>query len=223
MDDRLIRAQTALYEKDGKTALQLTDEILESDEHNSQAWFLAMQCFQFLYPIDGYDAENELTCARYAIRFAAPKEKYRMKKQVYLFFLEKILTVLQRDADVLADGKELLGFYQRTVYFDAAGAAEKTRAHDESVMSAVQKSFAYCEALFDFIPDSAIRASRELSNKATEVAQAWKRTYGFVAMRVGLYHLELTQEQISGAKDRYARYLRAVKNGEEILKETVFL
>ncbi|MBQ8161107.1 MAG: hypothetical protein IJ083_10185, partial [Clostridia bacterium] len=143
----------------------------------------------------------------------------QMRKNVYSFLMTKILDVLERDAEVLADGRALIGFYQRTVYFDAAGAAEKTRLQDEPIMNAVTKSFAYCEALFDFIPDSFLRRNRVLNSKAAEIARQWQTTYSYLAMRVGLYHMELTPEQIHDGLARYARYLRAVDNREAMMQE----
>ena len=222
MNDLILQAEEALYRKDGQTALQITDRLLEQDEGNSKAWFIAMQCFQFIYPIDQYNAENELSCARFAIRSASKEQKYQMKKQVYSFLLEKILAVLKRDAEVLADCRDVLGFYQRTVYFDASGAAEKTRAYDEPVQNAVEKSFSYCEQLFDFIPDSAIRGSRKLNQIAEEIACQWKTTCNYLVMRLGLFHFQLTPEQMNATQMTYTRYLRAVKNKEEMLQKPLF-
>ena len=219
MDDLLQKAQEALYRKDGRAALDFVRQLLDREERNSQAWFVAMQCFQLIYPIEQYDASNELTCAKYAIRFAAKENRYHLRKSIYSFFMTKILEVLRRDAEVLSDGRELIGFYQRTVYFDATGAAEKTRQQDAPVMDAVNKSFAYCEALFDFIPDSFLRRNQSLNARAAEIARQWQTTYSYVAMRAGLYHLELTPEQIRYGLCRYARYLRAVKNGEALIRE----
>ena len=159
------------------------------------------------------------TCAEYAIRFTRKENKYQMRKNVYSFLMTKILEVLRKDAAVLSDERTLIGFYQRTVYFDASGAAEKTRLQDEPVMNAVTKSFAYCEALFNFIPDSFLRRNKALNEKAAEIARQWQTTYSYVAMRVGLYHLELTREQIHYGLSRYARYLRAVKNREALMQE----
>ena len=221
MDDRLNQAQDALRRKDGKTALEIVDQVLEQDETCSQAWLIAMQCFQFIYPIEAYQAENELNCARYAIRYAPKEKKYKVRKQVYLFLMNKILDVLRRDADVLADGRSMLNFYQRTVYFDASGAAEKTRNEDKPVMSAVLNSFTFCHEIFNFIPDSAIRSNVELNRKAAEVAHQWQKTYSYVALRVGLYHCELPRKDIQEALRVYARYLRAVRGKEEIMKVTV--
>lgn len=221
MDEMLRQAQEALRRKDGKTALAIADQILEHDETCSQAWLIAMQCFQLIYPIEQYDAQNELNCARYAIRFASKEKKYGVRKRVYLFLMDKILDVLCRDADVLADARELLSFYQRTAYFDARGAAEKTRAHDKDVMDAVLRSFSYCAQLFDFIPDSAVRGNAQLNRKAAEIAQQWQKTYSLVAMRVGLYHCEMPAGDIREALRTYARYLRAVRDKEEIMKAPV--
>ena len=219
MNDLLLKAQEALYRKNGRAALEYARQLLDQEETNSRAWLIAMQCFQLIYPIDQYDASNELTCAAYAIRFASKENKYQMRKTVYSFLMTKILDVLRRDAEVLSDGRDLIGFYQRTVYFDAAGAAEKTRLQDEPIMNAVTRSFAYCEALFDFIPDSFLRRNNALNDKAAEIARQWQTTYSYIAMRVGLYHLELTREQIHYGLNRYARYLRAVKNGEALMRE----
>lgn len=219
MDELLRRAEEALRNRDGRAALEAADKALEQDETCSRAWWISLRCFQYLYPIDQYDSQNELTCARYAIRFCPKPEKYRMRKQIYQFLADKVLDVLKRDAEVLADGREILGFYQRTVYFDASGAAQKTREKDEPVMRAVEKSFSYCEAIFDFIPDSAVRGSRELNRKAAEIGKQWERTYGYLVLRAGLYHMTLPEEQIRTAHRVRERYLRAVKDREEILKK----
>ena len=217
----LQQAKEALRSGDGQTALSLADRVLEENEANWEAWYIAMQCFQLIYPIDAYDAANELECARCAIRSAPREQKYQVRKLVYTFLLDKVLAVLERDGQVLSDGRELLGFYQRTAYFDAAGAPAKTREKDEPVLSAVRRSFDYCLALFDMIPDSALRRSAALNRKAAAVADQWQKTVSLLALRLGLYRHELTREQVRGALRVYGRYLRAVKGKEAVMARTV--
>ncbi|MBQ1493102.1 MAG: hypothetical protein IIZ39_14185, partial [Blautia sp.] len=155
--EKLEMARAALHHKEGEKALTLLNEILEEDESCSDAWFLAMQCFQLLYPLEELKAEDELACARYAIRYA-PKEKKRQRQlSVYQFLLDKVKGVLKRDALLLADGKELLSFYQRETYFDAAGAPRKTFEKDKPLLEAVMHTLDYCEELFAFIPGSQIK------------------------------------------------------------------
>ena len=58
MNDLLFKAQEALYNRDGRAALDYARQLLDKEETNSQAWFIAMQCFQLIYPIEQYDASN---------------------------------------------------------------------------------------------------------------------------------------------------------------------
>ena len=217
----LLEARKALQNGDGQTALSLADRMLEENEANWEAWYIAMQCFQLIYPIDAYDAANELECARCAIRYAPHEQKYQVRKLVYTFLLDKVAAVLERDGQVLSDARELLGFYQRTSYFDATGAPAKTREKDEPVLAAIHRSFAYCQALFEMIPDSAIRRSAALNQKAAAVADQWQKTIGYLALRMGLYRYELTREQVQKALQMYGRYLRTVKNKEKIMEKPV--
>lgn len=217
----LRQAEEALRRGDGHTALQLADQALEQDEGCWEAWYIAMQCFQLIYPIDNYDASNELECARCAIRCAPKERKYRVRKQVYQFLLDKIIDVLKRDAEVLADGRELLGSFQRAAYFDATGAPGKIRQEDAPVIEAVQRSFAYCMALFEAIPDGALRRSAALNAKAAAAADQWQKTVSFLALRMGLYRCQMSREQIREALKTYGRYLRAVKGREAIMAKTV--
>lgn len=217
----LRQAEEALRRGDGKTALQLADQVLEQDECNWEAWYIAMQCFQLIYPIDACDAANELECARYAIRFAPKEKKYRVRKQVYTFLMDKIIGVLQRSAEVLSDGRELLNEYQRMAYFDASAASQKTREMDAPVLAAVQRSFTYCQELFEAIPDSTIRRSAAMNAKAAEVAQQWQRTVSYLALRIGLYRCQMSRENVQDALRIYGRYLRAVKGKEVIMQRTV--
>lgn len=217
----LRQAEEALRRGDGQTALRLADQALEQDEQNWEAWYIAMQCFQLIYPIEDCDAANELECARYAIRFAPKEKKYRVRKQVYTFLMDKILGVLQRSAEVLADGRELLNEYQRQAYFDASAASQKAREMDAPVLSAVQHSFTYCQALFEAIPDSAIRRNVALNAKAAEVAQQWQKTVSCLAMRIGLYRCQMSRENVQDALRVYGRYLRAVRDKEAIMQRTV--
>lgn len=221
MNELLARAREALLRQDGRTALTLADQALEQDETCSEAWLIAMQSFQLFLPIDAYEPENELRCARYAIRFAPKAQKAAVRRQVYPFLLGKVLEVLRRDAQVLSDGRELVSFYQKTAYFDASGAAEKARLHDQPVIQAVQRSFAYCEALFAAVPPSAIRRSRRLNDMAAQIADQWQKTYSFYAMRMGMVRCEMTPEGIRDGLRQYALYLRAVRGAEEIIRRPV--
>ena len=221
MNDLLIRASEALHQQDGKAALEWADKALEQDETRFEAWLIAMQSFQLFLPIDAYDSQNELNCARYAIRFAPKAEKSRVRRQVYTFLLGKVLEVLRRDAEVLSDGRELVSFYQRTAYFDASGASEKARLHDKPVMEAVEKSFAYCKALFAAVPASAIRRSRALNDQASAIAAQWQMTYSYYAMRMGMVSCTMTSEGIQDGLRVYAQFLSPVKGAEEIISKTV--
>ena len=221
MNELLRQADEALHAQDGRKALELTDAILAEDERCWQAWLIALRSFQLILPIDACDAQNELTCARWAVRFAPKEEKRRVKKQVWTFLYGRILDVLKRDAEVLADARELVGFYQRTVYYDATGAARKTLEHDQPVREAVLRTFDYCDALFDAVPDSEVRRGAMLNRQAAEIAEAWAHTYSCYAMRLGLCHCEMTREGIQEGLKRYARYLRCVRGREDIIRKTV--
>lgn len=221
MEELLDEALEALGRKDGPRAMQLAQQVLDEDENNTTAWLIAMKCFQLLYPIDQYKAENELTCARYAIRSAAKEDKYRVRKQVYQFLLTKILEVLQRDEAVLADGKAVVSFYQRTVYFDAAGATARAMEQDKPVVDAVRRTFAYCRELFDFIPNSALVKNAALNRQAAEIARQWRRTYSYLEIRYELYHTTLSRQEVEEGLRQYARFLRPVKNRDELLRAPV--
>lgn len=217
----LRQAEQALRDKEGKRALELADRILEEDDAYAAAWLVAMKSFQLIYPVDQYNPENELSCGRFAIRSALKSEKYRVRKDVYLFYLTKIQEVLERAAAVLADGRQVLSFYQKAVYFDAAGAAARTMEQDAPVVRAVLNSFAYCIALFEAIPDSAIRRSALLNRRAEEIAVQWRRTYSYLEIRYEMYHTTLSREMVEKGLQQYARFLRAVKNREELLRAPV--
>lgn len=221
MEELLRRATAALHAQDGKTALSLANTILDQDETCWEAWLVAMQSFQLFLPIEQYQAENELQCAKYAIRFAPKEKKHAVRMQVYEFLMTKVTEVLRRDAEVLADGRELIGFYQRTVYFDASGAAEKTAQYDQPVYHAVVNSFDYCTALFDGIPGSAVRRSAKLNRLAADTACQWQKTYSCLAMRIGLYHREMPPEMIRHGLSVYARFLRDVRDAESIIARPV--
>lgn len=221
MEELLRQAEEALRQKDGKMAMELADRILDQDETCVTAWLVAMKSFQLVLPIQAYKAENELECARYAIRFAKKEEKYGIRMQIYTFFMNKILAVLKRDEEVLADGRSIVSFYQRVFYFDATNATRRTLEEDRPVTEAVRGTFTYCSELFDFIPDSAIKRSARLNKLAAEVADQWQRTYSRLEMRYELCHTRMTTEGIEYGLRQYARYLQAVKTREELIKVPV--
>lgn len=221
MNELVEKAKAALYRQDGRQALEWADKALEQDEGCSEAWLIAMQSFQLFLPIDSYDPQNEVRCARYAIRFAPADEKSRVRRQVYTFLLNKVLEVLERDAQILSDGRELVSFYQRISYFDASGAPDKAREHDAPLMQAAEKSFAFCSTLFTAVSPSAIKRSRALEKLAEQIAQQWQKTYSFFSMRMGLVRCEMTRESIQAGLKQYAQYLRPVRHAEEILRKTV--
>ena len=130
------------------------NQILETDEACVGAWLIAMKSFQLILPVDAYKSENELGCAEAAIHYAPKNSKYRVRKQVYLFLMTKILDVLRQDEKVLKEARGLLDWYQREQYFDAAGAPKKLIEKDKPVRDAVYASFEYCRELFEFIPGS---------------------------------------------------------------------
>lgn len=214
----ILAAEEALRTGDGKRSMELANQALDEDETCVRAWLIAMKSFQLLLPVEAYEASNEIRCAGYAARFAPPREKYRVRKQIYEFFLHKILEVLKRDREVLADGRQVVSLYQRTVYFDAAHASEKTAREDRPVTDAVLKSFAYCRELFDFIPDSAIKRSAALNGLAAEAAAGWERTCGYLEARFEMYRRTMSREMTEDCLRQYARFLRAVKNREERIR-----
>lgn len=186
MNELVEKARAALYRQDGRQALEWADKALEQDEGCSEAWLIAMQSFQLFLPIDSYDPQNEVRCARYAIRFAPANEKSRVRRQVYTFLLNKVLEVLERDAQILSDGRELVSFYQRISYFNASGAPDKAREHDAPLMQAAEKSFAFCSTLFTAVPPSAIKRSRTLENWQNRLRSSGKRHTAFFPCAWGL-------------------------------------
>lgn len=214
--ERLLwEAEDALRAGDGKRSMELADRVLEGDEACATAWLIAMKSFQLLLPVEACQASNETRCARYAIRFAAPGEKYGVKKQVYEFFLHRIVAVLKRDEQALADGRDVAGFYQRLAYLDASHAAERTAERDRALVEAVLKSFAYCRELFDFIPDRALRRNAGWNSLAAEAAVQWRWTCSYLEMRFEMYHRTMSRELSEDCVRQYARFLRAVKDRDE--------
>ncbi len=214
----LKQAEEALRGGDGRQSMELADRILDQDETCVTAWLIAMKSFQLLLPIEAYKASNEIDCARFAVRFAGPGEKYRVRKQIYRFFLDKILAVLKRDEKVLADGRSVIHFYQKTVYFDAQGAPERTRREDQPVVDAVLKSFAYYRELFEYITDGALKRNASLNRLAAETARQWQRTCSYLEIRFEMYHMSLSREMVEEFLRQYARFLRAVKGREEWIR-----
>ena len=217
----LSEAEEALRTKDGRRSMELADRVLEEDERCAAAWLIAMKSFQLFLPIEACQASNEIECARYAIRFAAPGEKYRMRKQVYEFFLHKIIAVLKRDEQALADGREAMSFYQRLAYLDASHAPQKTAQWDRPLVEAVQKSFVYCRELFEFIPDSALKRNAGWNRLAAEAAEQWKRTCSYLEIRFEMYRWTMSREMAEDCVRQYARFLRAVRDRDERLRETL--
>ena len=223
MEDLLLKAGQALETGDGQRALALVNQILETDEACVEAWLIAMKSFQLILPVDAYKSENELGCAEAAIHYAPKNSKYRVRKQVYLFLMTKILDVLRQDEKVLKEARDLLDWYQREQYFDAAGAPKKLIEKDKPVRDAVYASFEYCRELFEFIPGSFLRRNRECNRRAAEVAAQWARTWGYLEMRYELYGRHLTEDYVADGLRQYARFLRDVRDKEEILaKEVTF-
>lgn len=219
----LPQARKALAARDGRQALELVNQILEEEESCVDAWLIAMKSFQLILPVDAYQSANELGCAEAAIHYAPKTRKYRVRKEVYLFLMTKILDVLRQDEKVLKDARGLLDWYQRVKYFDAAGAPKKLIEHDKPVRDAVKASYVYCQELFEFIPDSFLKRNKECNVKASEVAAQWARTWGYMEMRYELYGRHLTEDYVREGLTQYARFLRAVRNREEILtKEVTF-
>lgn len=215
------QAEEALRAGDGKRSMELANQALDAEETCVTAWLVAMKSFQLLLPIEAYQASNEIKCARYAIRFAPSREKYQVRKQVYEFFLHKILEVLKRDEEVLADGREVVSLYQRLVYFDASHAPEKTAQEDRPVVDAVLKSFAYCRELFEFIPDSAFKRNAGWNRLAAEAAGQWQRTCSYLEIRFEMYHRTMSKEMTEDCLKQYARFLRAVKDREELIRRPI--
>ena len=221
MEEQLKEAKEALQSKDGHKAMELAIRILDEDEANVDAWLVAMKSFQLILPVEAYKSENELNCAGSAIHYAPKSSKYRVRKQVYLFLMTRIMDVLGRDEEVLRDGRALLDAYQRDVYFDAKGASKKMIDRDKPVRDAVMATFTYCSELFEFIPDSFIKKNMECNRRAAQVAARWARTYGFLEMRYELYGRHLSEKYVEKGLVQYARYLRAVRGREEILAAEV--
>ena len=76
----------------------------------------------------------------------------------------------------------------------------------------------YCEELFAFLPGGQIKRNAPLNRMAREVADRWQKAWGYLTLRMGLYRMTPTEDEIRKAVKVYAGMLKNVKNGEEILK-----
>ncbi len=219
MENLLNRARGALAVKDGKQALALATQVLDTEESCPEAWLIAMKSFQLILPIDQYDPQNELTCGEGAIEESTERERPAVSRKVYRYYLTKIQEVLKRDADVLADGRSLLTYYQAKAYTSPSTAAALTRKKDEPLIRAVLRSFEYCKALFDAVPLDILRQNRVLNEQTRGVAVQWRMTYGYLEMRYEMVGQHLPRKTVEDGIRQYARFLRPLADGRDMIEK----
>lgn len=221
MKELLRQAREALENKNGKLALELTCQMVDLDENCVEMWLIAMKSFQWIYPIDGYDPNNELTCGRNALESALPEDRERVAKEIYRFYLDKILQVLKQDAQVLADGREIMTFYQARAYANSGTAIALTCQKDEPLVNAVLKSFEYCKALFEDVPAGTLRADAGLNEMARSAAIQWRQTYNYLEMRFEMYGTNLPRRMVEEGLRQYARFLRTIKDRKDLMEPPI--
>lgn len=220
-EDKVKEIRTALTEKRGQEVYDMANAALDEDEEDSQAWYFLMRSFELLLPVEGYQASNELTCGKYAMEYAAAEVRDAMEARVCSFYLEKALNVLEFEEKKLADAKEIAGFYQRKVYFDARNAGAITFEKDKPLIDAVRASFEYVFALFEGVPEQVVRENRVINSLCRKLARQWQRTYSYLEIRYEFYGKRLSDEDIRYGLERYAELLKDVAGAEEIAAKPV--
>lgn len=217
---KLKIAKEALELKDGNTSLKLSDEILAEDESCYEAWIIALKSFELILSIEQYKAQDDLQCAKYAVSFAPKECKNQVRKEVYLYLLNKINSVINKLADILANGTSIMGFYQKTAYFNAASAAKLTMEEDSQLIQSVKNAFSYCMDVFEGIPVSVFR-TRVFKEKCLLIANSHRKAMNYLLMRYQLYSRPFTLDEQQKALKDYAGYLKFVPTGKEILLSSI--
>lgn len=220
-NELLDKAEEALIKKDGKTLVETADSALDEDENDAQAWLYLMRSFELLLPLESCKSSNEITCGRNAIEAADFENREAIIKEVYMYYLKRMLAVFRHDEKILADAKEIAGSFQKHHYFDATHAGELTYKEDEPFIHAVLSSFTYAFELFDEIDEAWLKKDDQLKAMCEKLAYQWQRTYSYLEIRYEFYRKRLSDESIEWGLLQYGRLLKHVENKTEIIRKKV--
>lgn len=207
----LQMAQSAIEGTNAENANKYSDKALEIDPQNAKAWKCKMQAASLSISGDNYNAEEQGTAGKNAIKYAegSVAEKEEMEEYVYCFLLSRAQLYFHSIAQVVVQNYEsLVQAYNALNRIDPYHSSEQAYGADSGNLMTFYKSAESAAALFDYVPEEAYgkyltvcKWAEKCADSISELQEGFvKRLSAYKYGMTGTHYIDLANQIRSKAK-----------------------
>lgn len=212
VENLLKMAQNALGSVNGDEAYLYANKALEIAPENADAWFIKMKAVGLTAILKDLKVNDVLSAGKNVITFNPDKAK-----EVYTFYLTKMLSDLKFCMKHMADTDSIKRIYDTNVRLDIFKATENTVKSDK-ICNIILRQAKLVVYLRYAVPDSVVSSDTEIARLVGECSKQWIYYTNSINDRFNVYGMKLSDDAVA----EYRSILNKIKEGlpEEKKNET---
>lgn len=212
VDNLLKLAHNALDSLNGDEANNYASKALEIAPENGEAWFVKMKAVGLTAILKDLKVNEVLAAGNNVIKNAPEKAK-----DVYLYYLTKLLGDLKFCMEQMSDTDNIKKLYDANIQLNAFKATEETLNAD-AICGIILDQAKLAVYLRYAVPNDMVTNDQEISTLTSECAKQWIYYTNSINARFNVYNTKLSDEAVN----EYRAILNKIKEGlpEEKQQET---
>lgn len=197
-------ANAALDSENGEEAYSYANRALEADPNNAEAWLTKMKAVNLLITFQDPKVLEVIKTGQNAIELSDGK----LAKEVYTFFLNKIIDTLNLYIEQLQDTEDIKAVYKANTESHFLSAPKLT-AQSDIICNIILNQADTIVKLRDSVPDSVVASDSDIIQLVVEVANQWVNYAQAINHRLNVYTLSMSDEDVT----KYRSTLNRIKQG----------
>lgn len=203
VDNLLKLAKNALDSANGDEAYRFANKALEIAPENADAWFIKMKSVGLTAILKDLKVNDVLAAGKKVIEYNPSKAR-----EVYLYYLEKMLNDLKFCMTHMSDTQAIKDLYDANVRVNAFKATENTLKSD-TICDIILQQAELVVYLRYAVPNSLVSSDEEIAKLVGECAKQWIYYTNSINDRFNVYQSKLSDEAV----ENYRTILAKIKEG----------
>lgn len=127
-------ANNSLNGGNGNKAFEYSNKVLEIKIDSCEAWLIKMKSLEFIGTIGNPRVEEIIVCGNKAIEYAEENVKVQIEEEVYKYYLNRSLTLLQIATQKINDVAHIKKVFETYAVASAFTASDNTRKADSTMI-----------------------------------------------------------------------------------------
>lgn len=212
VENLLKIAKNALASVNGEEAYLYANKALEISPENADAWFIKMKAVGLTAILKDLKVNDVLSAGKNVIKLNPNKAK-----EVYVYYLTKMLSDLKFCMQQMADTESIKKLYEANCAVNAWNATEKT-LNSDTICNTIMQQAKLVVFLRYAVPTSLVSKDTEIARLVGECSKQWIYYTNSINDRFNVYQTRLSDSAV----EEYRSILNKIKQGlpEEKKNET---